>query len=236
MLLGFIAPITEAGGTANYDYDPYLENYFDAGWLATNNLFENETGEIFQNITSQFIANDHEWPNDVQDITFTEPVSGRIFHTTIVMDYKDYNPNSEKTPAKYQNYFYFVRHYQWLSYKEAFIGFEEIESKWNDREGYSKIHLNLYSEFDVYIKPDANWTLHDALYSGGHYSIYAAQAVMDAAQSGNDAFSIISSILTFDFVGTGTILDVFISTPMWIAIIYLAYRTITSIIPFLGGG
>lgn len=242
LLMGMVAPITEQG-ISEQDYTPYMNDQFDSSYLASNFIFVNQTGDVYQNMTPDLIGSyfahssiGGAYVTDAHDIDFTQDDVDREVHVRVIMDNSKYNPSSDDDFKKYDDFIVVHRTAGWFGDLQTdTISFNEILANYNPNLGYSSTRIKLFSYVNLNVQPEGGYSLDDVLGTGQNYSIFLSQSYIDAATGGGDAWNVIAQLLTFNFSGTGTVLDVFIATPMWISIIYLGYKAITGLIPFIGG-
>lgn len=137
---------------------------------------------------------------------------------------------------KYSGGFLFMEYHGSLGgRKYNVVTMDEVISHYDYNRGFSYITIQGFKNYVFFVQPHAGYSISDAW--TGHANIYMGESTELDSVSGTDAFSLIAKFFTFSMPYTGeptidAFLNIAITGPITVLLIYLAIRLVALFIPF----
>lgn len=135
---------------------------------------------------------------------------------------------------------FFVREKRgaWYGSNHQAVSFDEVITMYDSSRGFSAITLEAvrnHPDFILFVLPEEGYSIEDV--REGHAYIYVGESAELSSVSATDAWSLIARFFTFSMPYTGesdvdTILNIAITGPIIVLIVYIAVRLIALFIPF----
>lgn len=126
----------------------------------------------------------------------------------------------------------------WYGRKVSVITFDEIKAQYSANTGFATLTVQgvrNHPNFVVFIQPEPGYTINDV--ESGHAYIFVGESTELESVGATDVWSLVSRFFTFSMPYTGeatvdVILNLVISGPIVVLIVYIAVRLIALFIPF----